>query len=111
MRKILKNLKNALTPRLVFLRLAMPLMALALITSCDRAPKFPSDVHVYVPFFDLKFCAEYRVVSVAPLQIEPTGDKLPLEYCDKIYGLMPGDQVKLNAWIDDTMAWAKNNCK
>jgi hypothetical protein len=60
--------------------------------------------------FKEQVCAEFKIISTAPLKIEPVTN-LPLEYCDKIYGFRAEDQLKINAWVDDTQDWAKTHCK
>ena len=70
---------------------------------------------VYVPLFDLDgsppICAEFKVIDPDQLQIEPTGNVFNIEHCNKIFGLLPEDQVRLNDWVRDMQKWARKKCR
>ncbi len=83
-----------------------------MLVSCQKdAPKFPTEIKPLVPFMEFGVCAEYKIVRVYPLEIEPTGKTFPLAECDKVYGLRPAHQIALKEWIDDSAEYYKEKCK
>lgn len=91
-----------------------------ILSGCGNgAPNFPKSAKVYSPFFNLKdakgnpippVCVEFEIVDESKIKIEPTGEIFPVDHCDKMFGFLPEDQVKVNKWARDMQKWAKKKC-
>jgi len=80
------------------------------IVACSGGdfPKFPQIEYVYEIDTDNKACAQFLVVSLDPFKLKYDKD-LPIESCNGLMGLKPGDVQKIMNFKDDAKHWAEKH--
>lgn len=79
------------------------------VSSCDSAPKFPTD-RIFEVDLNAGVCGEYKIIDFKNLKVRHLKDH-PLSKCGGVFGFSTRDIPKVLDWGVDVREWGERRCK